>query len=112
VNLSHPERVLYPRDGYTKEDLVAYYEAVSKPMIAALHDRPLSLEHWNEGIDRPSWFHQNIDASGRGGAPEWVTTVSTPTRTTAHKSVDHLVIDRPETLRWRAQMSALTIHMW
>ncbi|MGZ4778579.1 MAG: DNA ligase D [Thermoanaerobaculia bacterium] len=112
VNITHPERVLYPRDGYTKADLAAYYAAVSKPMIAALHDRPLSLEHWNEGIDHPSWFHQNVDASGRGGAPEWVTTVSTPTRSTAHKSVDHLVIDRPETLRWLAQMSVLTIHMW
>ena len=112
VNLSHPERVLYPRDKITKEDVAAYYEAVSEPMIRALHDRPLALEHWNEGIDKPSWFHQNIDASGRGGAPEWVTTVKTPTRTTAHKTVDHLVIDRPETLRWLAQMSVLTIHMW
>lgn len=112
VNLSHPERVLYPRDKITKEDLANYYAAVSKPMINALHNRPLALEHWNEGIDRPSWFHQNIDASGRGGAPEWVTTVKTPTRTTAHKSVDHLVIDRPETLRWLAQMSVLTTHMW
>ncbi len=112
VNITHPERVLYPRDGITKADLAAYYDAVSKPMIAALHDRPLALEHWNEGIDRPSWFHQNVDASGRGGAPEWVTTVATPTRTTAHKTVDHLVIDRPETLRWLAQMSVLTIHMW
>ena len=112
VNMSHPERVLYPRDGITKEDLATYYAAVAEPMIRALKDRPLSLEHWNEGIDRPSWFHQNIDASGRGGAPEWVTTVKTPTRTTAHKSVMHLVIDRPETLRWLAQMSVLTIHMW
>jgi bifunctional non-homologous end joining protein LigD len=112
VALTHPERVLYPRDGITKKDLADYYEAVADPMIHALRDRPLALEHWNEGIDRPSWFHQNIDNSGRGGAPDWVTTVSTPTRTTAHKSVQHLVIDRPETLRWLAQMSVLTIHMW
>jgi len=112
VNLSHPERVLYPKDNITKQDLADYYAAVAKPMINALHNRPLALEHWNEGIDRPSWFHQNIDASGRGGAPEWVTTVKTPTRTTAHKSVDHLVIDKPETLRWLAQMSVLTTHMW
>jgi bifunctional non-homologous end joining protein LigD len=112
VNLSHPERVLYPRDKITKEDLADYYAAVAKPMINVLHNRPLALEHWNEGIDRPSWFHQNIDASGRGGAPEWVTTVKTPTRTTKHKTVDHLVIDRPETLRWLAQMSVLTTHMW
>jgi len=112
VTLSNPQRVLYPRDNITKADLVAYYEAVSVPMIRALGNRPLALEHWNEGIDKPSWFQQSIDSSGRGSAPDWVTTVKTPTRTTAHKSVTHLVIDRPETLRWLAQMSVLTIHMW
>jgi bifunctional non-homologous end joining protein LigD len=108
VSISHPDRVLYPRDGITKQDLADYYAAVSEPMIRTLRDRPLALEHWNDGIDKPSWFHQDV---GRG-APPWVTTVDTPTRTTSHKSVRHLVADRPETLRWLAQMSVLTIHMW
>src|SRR4051794_34553315 len=108
VKITHPERVLYPRDGITKQDVADYYAAVSEPMIRALRDRPLALEHWNDGINKPSWFHQDV---GRG-APPWVTTIDTPTRTTAHKSVRHLVADRPETLRWLAQMSVLTIHMW
>jgi bifunctional non-homologous end joining protein LigD len=108
VTITHPDRVLYPRDGITKQDVADYYDALSEPMIRALRDRPLALEHWNEGIDRPSWFHQDV---GRG-APPWVTTIDTPTRTTAHKSVRHLVVDKPETLRWLAQMSVLTIHMW
>jgi len=108
VTLTNPDRVLYPRDGITKQDVADYYAAVAEPMIRALRDRPLALEHWNEGIDKPSWFHQDV---GRGAQP-WLTTIETPTRTTAHKSVKHLVVDRPETLRWLAQMSVLTIHMW
>jgi bifunctional non-homologous end joining protein LigD len=108
VSLTHPDRVLYPRDGITKQHVADYYAAVSEPMIRALRDRPLALEHWNDGINKPSWFHQDV---GRG-APPWVTTIDTPTRSTAHKSVRHLVADRPETLRWLAQMSVLTIHMW
>jgi bifunctional non-homologous end joining protein LigD len=108
VNLTHPERILYPRDGITKQDVAGYYAAVSEPMVRALRDRPLALEHWNDGIDKPSWFHQDV---GRG-APPWVTSIDTPTRTTAHKSVRHLVADSPETLRWLAQMSVLTVHMW
>jgi len=107
VTLSNPDRVLYPRDGFTKQDVANYYEAVSEPMIRVLRDRPLALEHWNEGIDKPSWFHQDV---GRGAQP-WLTTIETPTRTTG-KSVQHLVVDKPETLRWLAQMSVLTIHMW
>jgi bifunctional non-homologous end joining protein LigD len=108
VTLTNPDRILYPRDHITKQDVADYYAAVSEPMIRALRDRPLALEHWNEGIDKPSWFHQDV---GRGAQP-WLTTIETPTRTTAHKSVKHLVVDRPETLRWLAQMSVLTIHMW
>jgi bifunctional non-homologous end joining protein LigD len=108
VKLTHADRILYPRDGITKQDVADYYAAVSEPMVRALRDRPLALEHWNEGIDKPSWFHQDV---GRG-APPWVTTIDTPTRTTSHKSVRHLVVDKPETLRWLAQMSVLTIHMW
>jgi bifunctional non-homologous end joining protein LigD len=107
VTLTNPDRILYPRDGITKQDVADYYAAVSEPMIRALRDRPLALEHWNEGIDKPSWFHQDV---GRGAQP-WLTTIETPTRTTG-KSVSHLVVDKPETLRWLAQMSVLTIHMW
>ncbi|HKO55322.1 MAG TPA: DNA ligase D [Thermoanaerobaculia bacterium] len=108
VNLSSPDRLLYPRDKITKQDVADYYEAVSGPMIHALAGRPLALEHWNQGIDAPSWFHQNV---GRE-APPWITTIDTPTRTSARKTVKHLVVDKPETLRWLAQMSVLTVHMW
>ena len=108
VSLTHPERILYPRDKITKQDIADYYDAVGGAMIRTLRDRPLTLEHWNDGIDKPSWFHQNIGKEG----PTWLTTVETPTRASSRKTVRHLVVDKPETLRWLAQMSVLTIHMW
>jgi bifunctional non-homologous end joining protein LigD len=108
VTLTNPDRLLYPRDGITKLHVAAYYEAVAEPMLRALRDRPLALEHWNTGIDKPSWFHQNI---GREGA-DWLTTVETPTRTGKRSTVKHLVADSRDALRWLAQMSVLTVHMW
>lgn len=107
VVLSSPDRLLYPRDGITKADVASYYEAVSEPMLRALAGRPLAMEHWNQGIGRPPWFHQNVEED----AEPWMTTVETPTRT-SKRNVTHLVADRPETLRWLAQRSVLTIHMW
>lgn len=108
VTLSNPDRLLYPKDKITKLDLADYYDAVAEPMLRTLRDRPLSLEHWNQGIDKPSWFHQHL---GRE-APEWLTTIETPTRVSSRKVVRHLVINDRETLRWLAQMSVLTVHMW
>ncbi|HEX2061976.1 MAG TPA: DNA ligase D [Thermoanaerobaculia bacterium] len=108
VTLTNPDRLLYPRDGITKADVAAYYEAVAPAMLRALEDRPLALEHWNQGIDKPSWFHQNI---GKEGA-DWLTIIETPTRTTKRGTVKHLVVDSVDALRWLAQMSVLTVHMW
>jgi bifunctional non-homologous end joining protein LigD len=108
VTLSHPERILYPKDNLTKQDVADYYAAVAEPMLRALRDRPLSLEHWNKGIGAPSWFHQHLGKE----APSWLTTVDTPTRVASRTTVKHLVADTPEALRWLAQMSVLTVHMW
>jgi bifunctional non-homologous end joining protein LigD len=107
VLLTHPDRLLYPRDGVTKQALAEYYDTVAAPLLRALADRPLALEHWNDGIDAPSWFQQDI---GRE-APPWLRRVETPTRT-SRRIVRHLVADRPEALRWLAQRSVLTIHLW
>ena len=108
VTLSNPDRLLYPRDRFTKQDIANYYDAVADPLLKALKGRPLSLEHWNQGIDKPSWFHQHLGKE----APDWLTTVETPTRVSSRKTVRHLVVDSRDSLRWLAQMSVLTIHMW
>ena len=108
VTLTNPDRLLYPKDGITKKDVVAYYEAMAEPMLNALKDRPLALEHWNQGIHKPSWFHQSIGKEG----PKWLKIVETPTRTTKSGVAKHLVVDSVDALRWLAQMSALTLHMW
>ena len=108
VTFTNPDRLLYPKDGITKKDVAAYYEAMAEPMLRALKDRPLALEHWNQGIHKPSWFHQSIGKEG----PKWLTIVETPTRTTKSGVAKHLVADSVDALRWLAQMSALTLHMW
>jgi len=107
VLLTHPDRLLYPRDRITKQDVADYYAAVARPLLAALADRPVALEHWNDGIDAPAWFQQNIGKEAR----PWMRLAETPTRT-SRRAVRHLIVDRPETLRWLAQHAVLTIHMW
>jgi bifunctional non-homologous end joining protein LigD len=87
---------------------VDYYDALSTPMIRALEGRPAALEHWNEGIDEASWYQQDIS---RDEEP-WMTIVEAPLRSEPGRAARHLVVDRPETLRWLAQRSVITIHAW
>jgi bifunctional non-homologous end joining protein LigD len=105
--LTNPDRVLYPKEGITKADVAAYYDAVAPAFLAALEDRPLTLVHWNQGIAKSSWFQQDVGAS----AEDWMRIVETPART-KKQPVRHLVADSPRALRWLAQNSVLEIHAW
>ena len=108
VTLTHPDKIFYPRQGYTKSDLADYYAKVASPMLRALAERPLALQHFPDGIDKSSFFRQGLAERDR---EPWMRIVDTPARTKS-EGVHHLVADRPETLRWLAQRAALTVHMW
>jgi bifunctional non-homologous end joining protein LigD len=111
ITITHADRPVYPDDGITKQDIADYFEAVSGAMLKTLVGRPLGLQHWQKGIRAPGFFHQNI---GKEAQP-WMTLAETPVarkKKGAAQSIRHLVADRPETLRWMAQYSALTVHMW
>jgi bifunctional non-homologous end joining protein LigD len=59
LKLTHLGKVYYPKDGYTKRDLLNYYDGVSKLLLPHLKDRPLSLKRYPNGIDEPFFFQKN-----------------------------------------------------
>lgn len=109
IVITNAARPVYPADGITKQDVADYFAAVADPMLRALAGRPLALQHWQKGILAPGFYHQHI---GREAQP-WMTFAETPAKSRGKGGVvRHLIADRPETLRWMAQYSALTVHMW
>jgi len=104
VALTHPDRVLFPKSKLTKRDVFEYYQRVASAMVPALAGRPLAVQQWPRGIAAEGFFRQNIE-----GAPKWATTVNVKHE---RRQVKHLIVDRPETLLWLANQSALTLHMW
>ena len=103
VPLTHPEKVLFPVSKITKRDVRTYADAVAPALIAALRGRPLSMQQWPQGIGKPGIFRQ-----GATTAPSWISRV-----TVQHVDhpLEHIVVDRPETVSWLANQSALTLHM-
>jgi len=103
VPITHPEKVLFPVTRITKADVRAYADAVAPALIAALRGRPLSMQQWPQGIGRPGIFRQAATT-----APGWI-----PRVTVQHVDhpLQHIVVDRPETVSWLANQSALTLHM-
>src|SRR5207249_3633629 len=55
VEISNVRKVSWPRDGYTKGDLLAYYDSVAPLMLPYLQDRPLVLTRYPDGIGGKSF---------------------------------------------------------
>jgi bifunctional non-homologous end joining protein LigD len=106
IELSNPDKVLFPADGLTKADLAAYYESVAEWMVPHVRDRPLNLWRWNTGIDGRLVVQQDIPK----GAPDWVKRVETPRRKGG--SIEHVLCQDADTLRWLANQNCITPHVW
>jgi bifunctional non-homologous end joining protein LigD len=106
VRITHPEKVLFPGDGITKEDLANYYATVAPAMVPHVRDRPLNLWRWNQGIEKPVVVQQAIPK----GAPEWVRRVTVPRRRGG--DVCHAVGGEAATLVWLANQNCITPHTW
>lgn len=64
VTLTHPDRVVYPADGYTKQDVADYYKAVMDGFLPGVLGRPTSVIRFPDGIDKPSFFQKHVPAGG------------------------------------------------
>ena len=56
VRVSNLGRVLWPRSGVTKGDLVAYYLEVADVLLPHLRARPVTLQRCPEGVEGPAFF--------------------------------------------------------
>jgi bifunctional non-homologous end joining protein LigD len=106
VKLSHPDKVLFPDDGLTKADLAAHYARVAEAMLPHVHDRPMNLWRWNNGIGGERVVQQSLPK----GAPAWVARVEVPRRKGGN--IFHGLINDGRTLRWLAQQNCITPHVW
>lgn len=105
VEVTHPERVLFPDDGITKRDLVDYYCAVADTMLPHLKDRPLNVQRFPRGIDQKGFLQQDFADS----APGWVSRVEVAKE---GGTVVHPLAERPEALGWLANQNCITLHAW
>jgi bifunctional non-homologous end joining protein LigD len=105
VNVSSPDKVLFPEPGLTKADLAEYYAAVAKWSIPHLRDRPLNLNVYPQGINGKGFFQQHASDH----FPDWVDRVEVPKR---GGKVVHVMANRAETLVYLAGQNAVTLHGW
>lgn len=105
VEVTHPDRVLFPADGITKRDLVDYYCEVADTMLPHLKGRPLNVQRFPRGIGQKGFLQQDF----AGTLPDWISRVDV---TKEGGSVLHPIAQRREALGWLANQNCVTLHVW
>jgi bifunctional non-homologous end joining protein LigD len=105
VAITHPEKVLFPNDGITKHELVAYYERIAATMLPHLRGRPLVMERYPDGINGQKIFQKNTPSH----FPGWIRVASLPKK---DGIVRHVVCDDAATLVYLANQAVITPHTW
>ncbi len=105
VEITHPERVLFPGEAITKGDLVDYYDEVADAMLPHLRRRALSVQRFPRGIGEHGFVQQDFAQS----LPDWMGRVEVPKE---GGTVVHPLAERPEALRWLANQNCITLHAW
>jgi len=105
IRISHPSRLIYPDLGFSKLDLVRYYEAIADWIVPHVRGRPLTLVHCPTGIAGRCLYLKHAKAWG----PSALRRVRIQEKT---KVGEYLVADSLSAVVALAQMGVVEIHTW
>jgi bifunctional non-homologous end joining protein LigD len=101
------DKIFWPEEKYTKEDLIEYYRKVSGYILPYLIDRPQSLNRHPNGIYGKSFFQKDITQT----PPGWVKTKKIYSESN-DKDINYLFCNNEETLVYMANLGCIEINPW
>ncbi len=107
VKITHPDKIFWPAEGYTKGALISYYEAIAPWMLPYLKDRPVVLTRYPDGIAGKSFFQKDAPEY----APAWIRRARIYSDD-SRRDISYFIIDSAEALVYIANLGAIPIHIW
>jgi bifunctional non-homologous end joining protein LigD len=104
--LSRLDKVLFPGEGYTKQDVIDYYRKISEIMLPHVQDRPLTVQRYPDGIDEEGFFQKERPDY----FPDWIE--STRVKKKEGGEVDYVLCQNQATLVYLANQGCITFHTW
>ena len=106
VEFSNLDKVMFPAKGYTKGDVLAYYQKIAPKLLPHLRDRPITLERMPDGVGegKPRFWQKNTPDY----YPSWIPRVGLPNK--EGKVVNYALVNDPQTLAYLVNQGAITFH--
>lgn len=107
VDVTRPAKIFWPREGYTKGDLDAYYQAVAPWLLPLIGDRPLVLDRYPDGVEGKSFFQKNAPEF----VPDWIRTEPIWTEDEGDEK-NYFIANDAQSLRYLVNLGAIPLHVW
>ena len=105
LTLSNLGKVLYPKAGFTKSQVIDYYARVARFLLPHLHDRPLTLKRYPDGVEGFHFYEKRCPSF----RPDWLKTAPIWSERKKEKISFCLANDLPS-LIWAANLADLELH--
>ena len=103
LSLSNLDKVMYPETGFTKGQVIDYYTRIAPVLLPHLHDRPLTLKRYPNGVDGGHFYEKQCPSH----RPDWVR--AEPVELSS-KTINFCICDDLPTLVWLANLADLELH--
>jgi bifunctional non-homologous end joining protein LigD len=104
IPLTHTDKIYWPKEKYTKGDLLAYYEEISPYILPYLKNRPIILHRFPEGIEGIEFYQKDLGIKH----PNWIKTCLI---THESQKLDHyLLINDLRSLLYAVNLGSIDLH--
>lgn len=107
LELSHLDKLYWPKDNISKGQMLEYYQAVSPYLLPYLKNRPLSLRRNPNGILDEGFFHKNAGEN----SPKWINTYNRGSKE-SEKIIHYLVCNNIESLLYIINLGSIELNPW
>lgn len=107
VAFTNLDKIFWPDEGFTKGDVVNYYNAVYKYIIPYMKDRPESLFRTPNGIKEMGFFQKDAGLQ----APDWVKSIPLYSES-AEKDINYIICNDKPTLLYLANLGCIEMNPW
>jgi len=105
LKLTNLDKVLYPKTGFTKGDLIGYYAAIAPVLLPHLRDRPLTLKRYPDGVQGEHFYEKQCPSH----RPDWIQTTAVWSGRT-EREIDYCLCQDLPTLVWLGNLADLELH--
>lgn len=106
VEVSHPDKLLFPGAEVSKGELAEYYARVAETMLPYLRGRPVSMERYPDGIRADGFYQKKAQSS----FPEWVHRIEVELKN--GESQEQVSCENAATLVFLADQGCISPHAW